>query len=82
MTATSFDRTAAWLGPREWRLLHLIGGWCIWISFAVAVGRRVPFDAFYWPMAVLVLATGAVRLIAVLRRGRRRIAIDAPNGSA
>src|SRR5262249_40921223 len=31
MTATSFDRTAAWLGPRKWRLLHLIGGWYIWI---------------------------------------------------
>lgn len=82
MTATSFDRTAAWLGPREWRLLHLIGGWYIWISFAVAVGWGVPFDAFYWPMAVLVLAMGAVRLIAVLRRGRRRIAIDVPNDSA
>ena len=54
MTATSFDRTAAWLGPRRWRLLHLIGGWYIWISFAVAVGKRVPLDSFYWPMAILV----------------------------
>ena len=61
MTATSFDRTAAWLGPRKWRLLHLIGGWYIWISFAVAVGKRVPLDAFYWPMAVLVLAIAVVR---------------------
>ena len=71
MTATSFDRTAAWLGPRKWRLLHLIGGWYIWISFAVAVGKRVPLDSFYWPMAVLVLAIAALRLIAMFRRGRR-----------
>ena len=65
MTATSFDRTAAWLGPRNWRRLHLIGGWYIWISFAVAVGKRVPSRSFYWPMAVLVLAAAAVRLIAM-----------------
>jgi hypothetical protein len=58
MAATSFDRTVAWLGPRKWRLLHLLGGWYIWISFAVAVGKRVPIDRFYWPMAALVLAAG------------------------
>lgn len=75
MTATSFDRTAAWLGPRKWRLLHLIGGWYIWISFAVAVGKRVPLDSFYWPMAVLVLAIAVVRLIAMSRRGRRRLTL-------
>jgi sulfoxide reductase heme-binding subunit YedZ len=74
MAATSFDRTAAWLGPRKWRLLHLVGGWYIWISFAVAIGKRVPIDRFYWPMAALVLAAGLVRLAAMWRRNRRRIA--------
>jgi len=74
MTATSFDRTAAWLGPRKWRLLHLVGGWYIWISFAVAIGKRVPLDRFYWPMAALILAAGIVRLAAMWRRNRRRTA--------
>jgi len=74
MTVTSFDRTAAWLGPRKWRLLHLVGGWYIWISFAVAIGKRVPLDRFYWPMAALILAAGLVRLAAMWRRNRRRIA--------
>lgn len=77
MAATSFDRTAAWLGPRKWRLLHLIGGWYIWISFAIAVGKRVPLDRLYWPMAALVLAAAIVRLIAMLRRNRRQAAINA-----
>jgi methionine sulfoxide reductase heme-binding subunit len=72
MAATSFDRTVAWLGPRKWRLLHLLGGWYIWISFAVAVGKRVPIDRFYWRMAALVLAAGIVRLVAMWRRTRRR----------
>jgi DMSO/TMAO reductase YedYZ heme-binding membrane subunit len=78
MTATSFDRSAAWLGPRKWRLLHLVGGWYIWISFAVAIGKRVPLDRFYWPMAALVLAAAIVRLIAMFKRNRRRVALGAP----
>jgi methionine sulfoxide reductase heme-binding subunit len=82
MTATSFDRSAAWLGPRRWRLLHLVGGWYIWVSFAVAVGKRVPLDTFYWPMAVLVLAAAVLRLIAMFRRGRRRITSGASRVSA
>lgn len=76
MTATSFDRTAAWLGPRKWRLLHLVGGWYIWISFAVAVGKRVPVDSFYWPMAALVLVAAIVRLLAMFKRNRRRVALS------
>lgn len=78
MAATSFDRTAAWLGLRRWRLLHLVGGWYIWLSFAVAVGKRVPLDSFYWPMAALVLAAAAVRLLAMSRRGQRQTAISVP----
>ena len=75
MTATSFDRSAAWLGARKWRLLHLVGGWYIWISFAVAVGKRVPLDRFYWPMAALVSAAALARLAAMWRRNRRRAAL-------
>jgi len=78
MAATSFDRTAAWLGPCKWRLLHLVGGWYIWISFAIAVGKRVPLDRFYWPMAVLVLAAAIVRLLAMLRRNGRQAVSSVP----
>jgi hypothetical protein len=74
MTATSFDRTAAWLGARRWRLLHLVGGWYIWVSFAVAVGKRVPLDRFYWPMAALLLAAAVLRFIAMTRRNQRSLA--------
>jgi hypothetical protein len=68
MTATSFDRTAAWLGARRWRLLHLVGGWYVWVSFAVAVGKRVPQGPIYWAMMALVLAVAIVRLVAMSRR--------------
>jgi hypothetical protein len=70
MTATSFDRTAAWLGPRRWRLLHLVGGWYVWLTFAVAVGKRVPQGPIYWAMTVLVIAVAIARLVAMSRRSR------------
>ena len=71
MTATSFDGAVAWLGARRWRLLHLAGGWYIWISFAVAVGKRLPQGPIYWAMMTLLLAAGVVRLVAMSRRNRR-----------
>ena len=33
MVATSFDRSAAWLGPRRWRRLHTTGGHAPWLVF-------------------------------------------------
>ena len=77
MTATSFDGAAAWLGRRHWRLLHLLGGWYIWISFAVAIGKRLPQGPIYWAMMALLLAAGIVRLVAMARRNRRGSTLSA-----
>ncbi len=71
MTATSFDGAATWIGARNWRLLHLLGGWYIWISFAVAIGKRLPQGPIYWAMMALLLAAGVIRLIAMARRSRK-----------
>ena len=35
MAATSFDRTAAWLGRKRWRLLHSVGAYALWGIFVV-----------------------------------------------
>jgi hypothetical protein len=75
MTATSFDRSAAWLGARRWRLLHLVGGWYIWLSFAVAVGKRLPQGPVYWAMMALVVAVAVVRLVAMARRRPSKVAL-------
>src|SRR5712671_2326579 len=42
MTVTSFDRTAAAIGPRAWRILHLAGGYYLWFQFMVSFGKRIP----------------------------------------
>jgi methionine sulfoxide reductase heme-binding subunit len=62
MTATSFDRTAAMLGPRAWRLLHTIGGYYILLTFANAFGRRAMQDSFYLPFAALAVLVLAIRV--------------------
>lgn len=77
LTATSFDRAVIWFGVRRWRLLHLIGGWYIWATFAVAVGKRLPQGPAYWIMMAVVLGVGILRLVAMSRRARRTAVISA-----
>ncbi|MCW0235330.1 MAG: ferric reductase-like transmembrane domain-containing protein [Ferrovibrio sp.] len=63
MAATSFDRAVSWLGPRNWRALHWLGGWYIAVSFIVTNAKRIPDMPLYWLPVVLVLAAIALRLV-------------------
>src|SRR5882762_11005804 len=65
MAATSFDRTAAAIGPRAWRILHLTGGYYLWFQFMVSFGKRVPGMPLYALFLVPLLAVMALRLIAM-----------------
>ena len=67
MTATSFDRTAALIGPRAWHLLHAIGMWYICLSFALNFGKRVPITPLYLVPVVLIGLAGVIRFL-----GRRK----------
>ncbi len=69
MAATSFDRTAALIGPRAWRLLHLVGGYDIWTTFLIAESKRGLHSAAYWPEILLLLAVFGLRMVAM--HGRR-----------
>jgi hypothetical protein len=78
MAATSSDRAVARLGRRRWRLLHLVGGYWIWIIFANSYTARAVMalargseSLAYVPVAVFVWAVLGVR-IAVALRARRR----------
>jgi DMSO/TMAO reductase YedYZ heme-binding membrane subunit len=65
MTATSFDRTAAAMGPRAWRMLHLIGGYYLLLQFMVSFGKRIPAMPLYALFLIPLLAVLALRLIAM-----------------
>lgn len=70
MTMTSFDRTAALIGPKAWRILHTSGIWFLWISFALNFGKRIPQSPLYWiPVGFLLIALG-VRIFARLKKNK------------
>jgi DMSO/TMAO reductase YedYZ heme-binding membrane subunit len=73
MTATSFDRTAAAIGPRAWRVLHLAGGYYLWLQFMVSFGKRLPGMPLYSLFLIPLLAVLALRLLAMTRRAERRM---------
>lgn len=74
MTATSFDRTAAWLGPRRWRLLHKSGMYYCWFIFFISYVPRALLastradPALYAPFVAALL--GSLVLRAAARRPR------------
>ncbi|WP_298244973.1 hypothetical protein [uncultured Bradyrhizobium sp.] len=70
MSATSFDRTAALIGPRAWRTLHLAGGYYLWLQFMVSFGKRVPAMPLYAAFLVPLLIVMALRMIAMARHPR------------
>lgn len=76
MAATSFDRSAAWLGPRAWNRLHRTGIHYLWFVFAFtfagtlsqAKGAHAVWAAL--SSAALVAAL-ALRVVVWLRRRSR-----------
>jgi DMSO/TMAO reductase YedYZ heme-binding membrane subunit len=72
MSATSFDRAAALVGPRAWRALHLAGGYYLWFQFMVSLGKRVAAMPLYAAFLVPLLAVMTLRLIAMAAHPRGR----------
>ena len=71
MTATSFDRAAAAIGARAWRMLHLTGGYYLLLQFMVSFGKRIPDMPLYALFMIPLLAVFALRMIAMAPRAQR-----------
>ncbi len=64
MTVTSFDRTAALVGIRVWRVLHATGAHVLWTIFLISEVSRVPAGRIHiWFVAPLLLVA-AIRILA------------------
>jgi hypothetical protein len=74
MVLTSFDRAAAWLGRKRWRMLHLGGSWFVWFIFLQSYLPLSLTEPAYVPAALLIVTTPAIRLAPRLLRGRLRSA--------
>jgi sulfoxide reductase heme-binding subunit YedZ len=74
MTATSFDTTAGWLGPRVWKNLHTTGAWYLWFVFLSSYASRAVHNPSYWTGVAAVLIALAVRTVPVRRFAATQIA--------
>jgi hypothetical protein len=77
MTATSFDRTAALIGPTAWRWLHVVGAYYIWFAFAKSYFPRTVHSSFYLPIAAILVVALGVRLVGSFWKRATKTRIDA-----
>jgi hypothetical protein len=77
MVATSFDRTAAALGPVWWERLHKVGGYYIWGIFFQSYLPRLLYESVFYLPAVALLVV-AISLRFYTSRQARRAAASAP----
>lgn len=62
MLATSFDRTAAWVGRRAWTAIHTTGGYVILVTFLVTYSGRTAETLAYLPHLLLLVAVLGLRI--------------------
>jgi methionine sulfoxide reductase heme-binding subunit len=76
MTVTSFDITAAALGARGWRTLHLVGGYYLLLQFMISFGKRIPDMPLYGLFLIPLVMVFVLRMVAMVSRRTPR-AIEA-----
>ena len=63
MTITSFKRPAAILGRRNWRILHTVGMYYLWLSFTFSFSKRLPESwLIYSPFVTVLILVFILRL--------------------
>ncbi len=73
MTATSFDRSAAWLGARRWKAMHKTGMYYLWFVFFMTYAQlAAAHPARYAPMVMLLVAALALRCAVAYRQRRAK----------
>ena len=77
MTATSFPSTAALLGNQNWKILHTVGMYYLWLAFIYTFSHGLEKSLFiYLPFVSLLAVAFLLRLIIPLsklkiKRGKR-----------
>ncbi len=81
MTATSFDRSAAWLGPAQWKRLHTAGVYYLWLVFFLTFVFRATQSLLYATLAGGLITVLAFRLFGPSTLQRLRSAGAASAGA-
>lgn len=75
MGATSFDRTAAWLGRDAWARLHTWGSHYLWLSFLLGNAKRIGDQPVYLLPTSLLMGVMLMRWMAARRARPQRSAL-------
>ena len=70
MVATSFNSTAAMIGPRAWKILHTVASYYVWIVFFQGFAKRAVDDPFYLVFTAVVVAAMVIRWMPAITRRR------------
>jgi methionine sulfoxide reductase heme-binding subunit len=63
MTITSFDRPAALIGQRAWKILHTTGMHFFWLAFTLEFSLRIQQSMLiYLPLVILLVLAIMLRL--------------------
>jgi methionine sulfoxide reductase heme-binding subunit len=62
MLLTSFDRFADYLSKKQWKRLHSIGAYWIWMVFLFSYLKRIKADYLYLALALFYITILVVRL--------------------
>ncbi|MFQ5447669.1 MAG: hypothetical protein ACE5FF_12120 [Saprospiraceae bacterium] len=65
MLLTSFSVFAKYISRQSWKILHTAGGYWIWFIFMKSYWKRAATESEYIPLAVLLAAVLALRLLAL-----------------
>ena len=68
MTITSFDRTKNLINPKNWKLVHTIGGYYLWIIFAKSYLPNLLND----PIAALFAIVAVTALLLKLLKNKKK----------
>ena len=64
MALTSSDKAQHWMGIKNWKKLHLIGGYFVWFVFFMTYIKHTKIDPdFYTPFLVFTIVLLLLRLI-------------------
>jgi ABC-type multidrug transport system permease subunit len=66
MTATSFPKTANFIGDRLWKILHTVGMYYLWLAFTYSFSHRLANGspvAIYLPFTALLIVAMVLRLV-------------------
>ena len=67
MLLTSFEQFSEYLSKKQWKLLHTIGGYWIWIVFLSTYYKRTD-EPFHWVFVIILLLILFFRICELLKK--------------